>query len=284
MTIARYEIFKKVAEIGNFTKAAEQLNMTQSAVSHAITSLEKEIGHSLLKRSKQAGIATTPIAERLLPHISQLLRSESIIRQEISLANQQLEGTLRIGAFTSAASQLLPPMLAQVKQLHTGIKVVLFEGTYDEIKEWLLQGTIDLGFVVPSNPHSRLNLIPLLQDELVIGLPSEHRLTRQERIDIHELNGQDFIMPKGSYYSLVEECLASHGITPNITMEVLHCETIINMVSQGLGLTMGPELLFRAYPQIEHKRLLQKSCRLISLAYLEASPVIQAFLSCNKLI
>ncbi|TPG70543.1 LysR family transcriptional regulator [Brevibacillus laterosporus] len=283
MTIARYEIFQKVVEVGNFTRAAEQLNMTQSAVSHAIASLEKEFGYPLLHRNKQAEISKTELADRILPHIKQILNSEATIKQELSIQNNQLEGILKIGAFTSAAAQILPTMLANLKKSYSGVKVILFEGTYSEIMEWIHNGTVDIGFIVDSDAKNRLKSIPVKKDELVLGLPKNHLLSTQKVIDIKKIAGMDFIMPKGPYQTLVLENLSAHDVRPNIILEVLHCETIVNMVSQGIGITMGPELFFRSHKNIEIKKVKQKKYRQISLAFKEKPPTITAFLVCNQL-
>ena len=282
MTIARYEVFQKVVELGNFTRAAEQLNMTQSAVSHAISSLEKEFGYPLLHRNKQAKIQKTAFADRILPHIRQVLNSESIIKQEISLQNNQLEGTLKIGAFTSAAAQILPKMLSQFKQNYSEIKVILFEGTYVEIVEWINNGTVDVGFIIEENTKKQFQSIPITKDEIVLGLPKNHPLINEKTVDIKTIGNMDFIMPKGPYQSLVLENLSAHDVYPNIILEVLSCETIVNMVSQNIGISMGPELFFKSHKNIEMKKLKQKKYRQISLAFKEQSPIINAFLVCNQ--
>lgn len=283
MTIARYEVFQKVVELGNFTRAAEQLNMTQSAVSHAISSLEKEFGYPLLHRNKQAKISKTAFADRILPHIRQILNSEAIIKQEISIQNNQLEGTLKIGAFTSAAAQILPTMLSNLKKSYPEVKVILFEGTYVEIVEWVNNGTVDIGFVIEEDTKKHFQYVPITKDEIVLGLPKNHPLVNEKTIDIKAITNMDFIMPKGSYQSLVLENLSAHGVFPNIILEVLNCETIVNMVSQNLGISMGPELFFKSHTNIEIKKLKQKRHRQISLAFKEKTPIINAFLACNQL-
>ncbi|WIY60786.1 LysR family transcriptional regulator [Bacillus arachidis] len=283
MTIARYEVFQKVVELGNFTRAAEQLNMTQSAVSHAIASLEREFGHPLLHRNKQAEIRRTEFANRIFPHIQNVLKSEAAIKQEVSIQNKRLEGTIKVGAFTSAASQILPPMLLHLKQSYSGIKVLLFEGTYGEVIEWIDNGTVDIGFILESDVKKQIQSIPVSKDEIVLGLPKNHPLTNQKVIDIRQVDGMDFIMPKGPYQPLVIKNLSDHQVCPNIILEVLNCETIVNMVSQNIGITMGPELFFKSHKDIEMKKLKQKQYRYIHLAFKERSPIIDAFFTCNQL-
>ncbi|MDZ5605688.1 LysR family transcriptional regulator [Bacillus pseudomycoides] len=283
MTIARYEVFQKVVELGNFTRAAEQLNMTQSAVSHAIASLEKEFGHPLLHRNKQAEIRRTEFADRIFPHIQNVLKSEAAIKQEVSMQNNRLEGTLKIGAFTSAAAQILPAMLLHLRQSYSGVKVLLFEGTYGEVVEWIDNGTVDTGFVLESNENKQIKSIPVSKDEIVLGLPKNHSLMNQKIVDIQQIDGMDFIMPKGPYQPLVIKNLSDYQVCPNIILEVLNCETIVNMVSQNIGITMGPELFFKSHKNIEIKKLKQKQYRHIHLAFKEKTPIIDAFFACNQL-
>jgi len=116
MSIVRLEIFSKVIELGSFTKAAKRLNMTQSAVSHAISSLETEWGVSLLIRDRRKGISLTEIGKNTLPHIREVLNRMESINQEIALAKSIETGTIRIGTFASASSCLLPKLLVKFQK------------------------------------------------------------------------------------------------------------------------------------------------------------------------
>lgn len=122
MSIVRLEIFSKVIELGSFTKAAKRLNMTQSAVSHAISSLETEWGVSLLIRDRRKGISLTEIGKNTLPHIREVLNRMESINQEIALAKSIETGTIRIGTFASASSCLLPKLLVKFQKKHPNIE------------------------------------------------------------------------------------------------------------------------------------------------------------------
>ena len=103
MTLNKYEIFLKVAEIGNITKTAEILHYTQAGISHAIVSLEKETGFSLFIRSN-SGVELTENGKQLLPSIQSLVNEQRKVMQTIYEINHIVSGTLRIGTFTSVTS------------------------------------------------------------------------------------------------------------------------------------------------------------------------------------
>lgn len=174
-------------------------------------------------------------------------------------------------------------MLSNLKKGYPEVKVILFEGTYVEIVEWVNNGTVDIGFVIEEDRKKHFQYIPITKDEIVLGLPKNHPLVNEKTIDIKTIANMDFIMPTGPYQSLVLENLSAHDVFPNIILEVLNCETIVNMVSQNIGISMGPELFFKSHTNIEMKKLKQKKYRQISLAFKEQTPIINAFLACNQL-
>ncbi|MCP1123463.1 LysR family transcriptional regulator substrate-binding protein [Bacillus sp. 3103sda1] len=190
---------------------------------------------------------------------------------------------VKYGKVTSAAAQVLPTMLSNLKKSYPEVKVILFEGTYVEIVEWVNNGTVDIGFVIEETTKKHFQSVSIAKDEIVLGLPKNHPLVNEKTIDIKAITNMDFIMPKAPYQSLVLENLSAHDVFPNIILEVLNCETIVNMVSQNLGISMGPELFFKSHTNIEIKKLKQKKYRQISLAFTEKTPIINAFLVCNQL-
>lgn len=136
MSFVRFDIIAKVVELGSFTAAAEALNMTQSAVSHAVASLETEWDVSLFIRDRKKGIMLTDIGQTLLPHIREVLNRVEKIRQEIALTKNIETGLIRIGTFASASACLLPKLLVSYQKKHPKIEFKFYEGTYEEILEW----------------------------------------------------------------------------------------------------------------------------------------------------
>lgn len=146
MTLNKYEIFLKVAEIGNITKAAEILHYTQAGVSHAIVALEKETGFSLFIRSN-SGVALTENGKQLLPSIQSLVNEQRKVMQTIHKINHVVSGTLRIGTFTSVSVNWLPYIIKQFSERYPNVRFELLAGDYNEITERIRCGKIDCGFL-----------------------------------------------------------------------------------------------------------------------------------------
>ncbi|WP_313802011.1 LysR family transcriptional regulator [Cytobacillus sp.] len=285
MTIVRYEVIAKVVELGSFTETAEKLNMTQSAVSHAVASLESEWGVSLLIRDRKKGITLTEIGQKILPHLREILKRVEIINQEIALTNNLETGIIRIGTFASASSCLLPKLLAKFQKKHPKIEFKFFEGTYEEISEWLSSGIIDIGFVVKGKSNSDFDLVPLIRDNMVVAFHPEHRFLYKETVNMEDLLEESFIMPTGMYQSHVEELFEEAQLKPSILFEVHDCTTIANMVQEGLGVTIGPELFLKTQQNIKVSKLNIKNSREVALAchsIANASPAVKEFLHVAK--
>ncbi|MBT2288512.1 LysR family transcriptional regulator [Paenibacillus albidus] len=283
MSLARFEIFTKVVELGSFTKAAERLNMTQSAVSHAVAGLETEWGVTLLIRDRKKGFMLTEMGQKMLIHIREILNQMEKIRQEVAFATNLEAGTIRIGSFASATSCILPKIISKFHKKHPNIYFTFFEGTYGEIMEWFETGVIDIGIVVQQYMNTNLNVLPLIKDKMVVAFPEGHRFEKYNTIDIQELQDEPFIMPKGVYRTHVDEIFSQAKIKPCIRFEVQDCSTITSMVQEGLGITIGPELFLKDQPNIRIGNLKQLNWRSVALAFPAIpSPAVQAFLTVAK--
>lgn len=282
MSLTRFEIFSKVVELSSFTKAAEKLNMTQSAVSHAVASLELEWGIALLIRDRKKGFMLTEVGQKTLIHMREILNQIERIKQEVAFASNLEAGTIRIGSFSSATSCILPKIISKFHKKHPNIEFIFFEGTYEEILEWFETGVIDIGIVIQQNMNTNLNLLPLIKDKMVVAFPEGHRFQEKTIIDIQDLQEEPFIMPKGVYRTHVDEIFSHAKIKPLIRFEVQDCATITSMVQEGLGITIGPELFLKDQPKIKIGNLKQLNWRSIALAYpsiQSISPAVQAFLT-----
>lgn len=285
MSIVRFEIITKVVELGSFTATAEKLNMTQSAVSHAVASLESELGASLLIRDRKKGITLTTVGQKVLPHIREILKRMESIHQEVALATNLETGMIRVGTFASASSCLLPKLLAKFQKKHPKIEFKFYEGTYEEIIDWLSSGIIDIGFVVKGKSNPGFDLVPLIKDNMVVAYHPEHPFRSKEIVDMKALADQPFIMPTGMYQSHVEELFEEAQIKPPIRFEVHDCTTIANMVQEGLGITIGPELFLKTQQNIKISNLNIKNTREVTLACQSienASPAVKEFLHVAK--
>lgn len=282
MTISKYDIFNTIIEVGSLTKAAEKLNLTQSGVSYAISTLESELGFPLLKRNR-SGISLTSNGERILVHIQKILYQEELLRQEANAIKGINTGIVRLGTLSSVSMQWLPGILAQFHEKYPLIEVKTYLGCYDEMNDWITNGTIDFGFV--SLPTSKpFEVMSLKKDKLVVLLPPDHPLREKTMISFEQLKDEPFIMPQWGSDDNIKRLLHEHKVKPQIKYEIMEERTIFAMVQMGLGISILPELILMNMPEDIHIVSLEPDAyRVIGIAGLSLknnSPAAKKFIAC----
>ncbi|MDT3427926.1 DNA-binding transcriptional LysR family regulator [Paenibacillus forsythiae] len=284
MTFSQLQVFAKVVETGSFTKAGEALNMTQSAVSHAMASIESELGVPLIIRDRKQGIMLSDFGERILKSVREILKHMTQI-EHAAMAEKGLDaGTIRIGSFPSATARLLPKIISRFKQQYPRVEIVLFDGDDKEVLSWLNDRVIDVGFVAQLGRND--NFIPLTKDKMVLALPKNHSFGDSASFSVESFSDAPFIMSKGGCEPFIREIFAHAGLSPSVQFEVRDMSTILSMVQEGLGITIVPELaLPDTLPGIEIRDLKPTYLRHLGLQcpYLdEALPAVRAFISMGQ--
>jgi DNA-binding transcriptional LysR family regulator len=284
MTLFKYEVFHEVVEAGSLTKAAEVLKVTQSAVSHAISSLENEFGFSLLTRNR-SGIYLTSNGEHILKHVREILQQEEKLRQEVAAIHGLETGTVRIGTFTSVSTQWMPGILRKFQADHPNIEIKLFEGDYDKIDQWLASGAVDFGFMSIPTVKS-FEVIPLKLDGLLCILPKNHELCQAKLISFEQIEAELFIMPKWGEHGDISKIFVDNHIVPRIKYEVLEDQAIIAMVQNGLGISILPEMVLLHKPQqvcaVPLEKTYHRTIGIAAVSLKGMSPAAQTFISCVK--
>ena len=171
MTLFSYEIFDAVARQGSFNKAAQQLHLTPSAISHAIAVMEAELGFTLFNRGKN-GVTMTSYGASLYPSIRAVLNSDEALQQSIARLNGLEKGKVKLGAFNSICSGLLPSILKGFMAHYPQIEVEVYQGTYDDVKEWLRTGQVDIAFL-SNNCREEFVLTELFHEPLLCITPMD---------------------------------------------------------------------------------------------------------------
>lgn len=279
MSISKYEALAKVVEYGSLTKAAEALGCTQSAVSHTINNLEAEFGFAVISRSR-AGVRLTPEGERIMPSVRGMLNYEEQLKQTVSAIRGLDFGTVRIGAFTSVAVHWLPGVIKEFQRDYPNVEIKLLNGDYHDVEQWIIEGSIDLGFV---NMPAKLNCecVPLMQDRLLAILPPDHKFASYPKFPLVECETEAFITLLETSNHDANRALSAAGVKPNIRFSTKDDYAIIAMVEQGLGISIMPELLLKGRnDNVAIKELVPPSRRTIGLAIPELSrqsPATQKF-------
>ena len=136
----------KVCETGSFSRAAEALNYTQSGISQMMAGLEEELGVQLFARIKK-GVILTENGKRLFPYIQEMVNQKDKLRQAAFDMNSKVEGKFRIGSFTSVTAMWLPDVIHFFRENYPKVEVQIFDGNYDEIRDWIVHGQVDCGFL-----------------------------------------------------------------------------------------------------------------------------------------
>ena len=240
MTNAELEIFSLLAELRGFTLTAQHLGISQSAVSHALKSLEKELGVPLLDR-QGAQIELTEIGERLLPRAREILAASEAIKQEAAEFRGLKLGSLRIGSFgPSSTIRLLPKILESFRKQYPGIDVRVDEGPDEEVIQWIQERRVDIGFVVL--PDDRFDTHELVEDQLVALIPNGHELAEQKAIKPRDLCDIPFIMTEAGSAGVIGPVFSDAGLVPDIRFRTSQVLSPISMVSRGDGVAVVAEL------------------------------------------
>jgi len=287
MTLTQLEIFSLVAELRGFTLAAHRLEISQSAVSHAMKSLEQELGVELLRRHPSQ-VELTDIGEQLLQRARAMLGLANTLRQEAADARGMKSGTLRIGSFGPTASiKLLPRILQRYRQVHPGIEVHIDEGPDRQVLQWLEERRIDVGFVVL--PEERFDTFALVEDQMVALLPLGHPLAASAALSLQDLCADPFVLTEAGSAELVSRLFTAARLQPNIRYRCSQLLSTLDVVSRGDAVTVVAEgsLPDEPAPRYVKKPLSPAVQRLIGLAVLDqrqASPATRAFIELAKQI
>ncbi|WP_434610975.1 LysR family transcriptional regulator [Pseudomonas sp. D2-30] len=281
MTLTQLEIFSLVAELRGFTAAATRLGIGQSAVSHAIRSLENELGVELFRRH-QTLVEPSDIGQQLLLRARAMLGLANTLRQEAADARGMRRGTLRIGSFGPTASmKLLPAILERFRTLHPGIEVHVDEGPDRQVLQWLDERRIDVGFVVL--PEERFDTFALMTDQMVALLPAAHALGDRTHVQLKDLCDDPFILTEAGSSELVWRLFNAARLTPNLRYRCSQLLSTLDLVTRGNAVSVVSEGSLPLFdnPGFVVRPLSPPIPRQIGLAVLDsrqASPATLAFI------
>lgn len=265
MDIKKFEAFVKVVESGSLSKAAVELGSTQSGISYTINVLEEEFGFPLLQRD-WSGVKLTTNGERVMPAIRGILNCNEQLTQIVASIHGLSTGTVRVGTFTSVAVNWLPDMMKEFQEKYPNVEIVLMNGDYHDVEQWVSEGMVDLGFI-PMPSTLDCECIKLREDRLLAILPRNHRLAELPCFPVEELKNEPYIsLLKNSDQDALRICEAA-GVKRNIKFTTKDDYALIAMVEKGLGISIIPELLIQKFSNdIVVKELSIPAFRTIGLA------------------
>lgn len=276
----KFKIFKQVVDKGGFTKAGEEMGMTQSAVSHAIHALEVELGFVLINRTR-GKLTLTNEGQMLIDYVYALVAAEDRLLNQINSIKHIETGTIRIGSFTSASSRLLPDILSAFDHSFPDIKIEIVEDGYDALKKALEEGIVDITFLESQYIEPHYYVLPYFKDEIIAVVPSQYKISQEEDFDILRLEEYPFIMPDNDSDTFLHRLFDRYHVKPNLKYKVLLMSTVFSMVEKGLGMSIVPEsTLNKTLYDFDIFPLRDPVLRQINIVTLKAnlsSPIISAF-------
>ncbi|MFF4779465.1 LysR family transcriptional regulator [Microtetraspora fusca] len=270
-----------VAETSNFTRAAERCRVVQSALSHQIASLERELGTRLFERTSRR-VRLTPAGEAFLPAARDCLEAADRARAEVTAASGEVRGRLAIGAIPTVAAVNLPVALRDYRRRHPRVHITLASAGSDDLIERVRRGGVDVAFlglpprVEPKGVQSRR----LGGGELVAVVAPDYHLTENE-VDLRGLADEPFIdFRSGSTgRAQSDEAFAAAGVQREVPFEVSAADFMVDLVRQGLGVGMLPAAYAPRFSDLRVIRLRDAPTRVEHLIWhTRPSPAAAAFL------
>ena len=273
-----------VAETSNFTRAAEQCLVVQSALSHQIARLERELGARLFDRTSRR-VRLTPAGEAFLPAARQALDAADRARAEVAAAAGEIRGRLAIGAIPTVTAVDLPAALKRFHLRYREVRISLRSGSSDELTERVRQGTLDAAFLglPPSVRPNGVRGHELARGDLVAMVAPGHPLADEEDVDLRRLADEPFVdFPPGTAArAQTDEAFAAAGVRREVAFEITAPDFMARLIRQGLAIGMLPAAFADELPGLLSIRLSDAPARVEHLIWsrFRPSPAATAFLS-----
>jgi DNA-binding transcriptional LysR family regulator len=278
-------VFHEVAKFKSFSRAAENLFVSQPAVSKHIRQLEQKLGMGLIRRGR-GGFDLTEAGEMLFKQTHKICNHLQEIESVLDHLKKDHHGLLKIGTTESYSKCLMPKLLSGFQTSHPSIKITLEVGNSEEIEKGLLDYKNDIGLIGLAKASSKFESVPFLKEELVLIVSPDHPLGKRKAVSLKEIEGYPFIIrAKGSTTRrILFHAYEEFKIHPSLLIEAGSSEFIKQWVSEGKGVSV----IVKRLGEDEERRGMIKMIPLLEKLYLEvavlylkeerANPTIKTFI------
>ena len=241
MELSQLRYFLKIAALGTFTRAAEELNVTQPALSRSIAKLEEEIGRPVFERQTRSVVLTD--AGRLLQ-----TRAEQVLALVddtlAEMTDDGRTGRIRVGAIPTIAPYFLPTILRAFRDRHPQATVIVYEETTDKLLHRCLQGEVDIALVAAPIPKQYLQVEPLFSEELLLVRPQDHALAEKKQITAADVQACPFVLLDETHclsVAVVAYC-RQRSFQPVSVERASQLTTVAELVALGHGVSLIPQM------------------------------------------
>lgn len=259
MNLEQLRSFVEVAQLGNFTRAAEQLHLAQPSLSRQIASLERDLGAELFHRAR-GGSTLTVAGESLLPLARRMLADAESVRRELAELAGLQRGRVRLGATPTLSISLVAEVLGAFHAAHPAIELHLSEQGSRRLLDELAGGELDLALITASDATSaeRFTVTPLLVEELVlISSVSLPPVAKRSTIPLADVAALPQIMFSSTYdlRTTTDAAFQAAGLTPDVVLEGAEMDAVLRFVERGLGVAIVPAMVLIDRPGLRSVRL-----------------------------
>lgn len=242
MQIESLKVFCDLAETESFTKAAQINGVTQSAVSQQISALEHTFKSLLIERSKKR-FRLTREGEVLYEYAKQIIQTYEALESKLQEIKDIVSGTIRIATIYSIGLHELPPYIKKFLKAYPTVNVHVEYRRANQVYEDVLSNVVDLGLVAYPIKDSKLEIVPIRKDQMVLICNPQHPLAKQKTIKIKDISGQKFIAfePDIPTRKATDRVLRENDIHVQIVMEFDNIETVKRAVEIDMGVAIVPE-------------------------------------------
>lgn len=240
MELHQLEYFVAVDKYKKFSRAANEINVSQSTLSDQVRKLEDELGVKLFVRTTRR-VQTTAAGRDFLVYARRILSDVQKAHYAMSEYATLLKGTLRIGTIPHATCLGITNIISAFLKEFNNIDISIAEANSDALIGKLNDGEIDLAFITsPYKSGHDIEFHPLIDDRLVLFLSRRHPLAKRAEVDLQELAGEKFLLTKSSatWKNQIIQACDSAGFQPGIILNSTHFETIKAFVQEGSGVTL----------------------------------------------
>ena len=237
MDVRSLEVFLSVAKHLNFTRAGEEVNLSQPSVSVRISQLESELGVKLFEQlGKRVGL--TEAGSLLVPHARRVITAIEDAKHAIYELQGLERGSLRIGASTTPGMYLIPQIIARFKLRHPKIEVHLGIKDTKQVEEGVIRNEYDFGFVGGHLLGDQVDVLPWMTDQLLLVVAPTHRLARKKAVKPEDLRQEKFILRElgSATRATIVSNLKRSNLTVDTVMEMENPESVKKAVQSALGI------------------------------------------------
>ncbi|MFB9129037.1 LysR family transcriptional regulator [Paraburkholderia dipogonis] len=243
VTLRQLRVFIEVARLQSFSRAGDEIGLTQSAVSRCVRELESEIGLKLIDRTTRE-VQLTDVGGNLVSSVSRLLTDLDDALREIREIGEQRRGRVVVAASPTVACRLMPRVVAACGQQFPYIALGLRDDVQSDVVRKVKSGEVDFGVII--GPFSADDLLSesLMTDSFCVVSRDDHPLAAQERVAWTDLDGQQLVMLDYASGSrpIIDAAMQEYGVSATVMQELGHSATVFGLVEAGVGVSVLPWL------------------------------------------